>query len=403
MPKMGMGKSNRMKQMHGKFAENETRTAIDLLAKLVSFDTTSRNSNLELINWVKTYLDGFGAKISLIENEDGTKSNLIAAFGPDANGGIVLSGHSDVVPIDDQDWDSDPWILREDGGKLYGRGTADMKGFSACVLALVSQIAAANLKRPIYYALSYDEEVGCTGAPPMIDYLAQNYPPIDACIVGEPTDMKVVSAHKGVTTFKVEIVGQEAHSSRTDKGASAIMAAIPILNLIDNLGRELSNPDSIFEPKGTSLTIGNINGGTAFNILAANCSFVFDIRFEPDLDIEPIIQRIAECVDMVDSDLKARFPNCGAKLTQLSFVEGLALDVNSKAEQIARAINGDNEIIAVSYAAEAGLFQSRKIPTIICGPGSILDAHQPNEYIAISEIEKCLEFLKEIILRQCQP
>lgn len=383
-------------------AENQTEAAIDLLAKLVSFDTVSRNSNLELIEWVKTYLEGFGARIDIIKNDEGDKANLIASFGPQVSGGIVLSGHSDVVPIDGQDWYSDPFVLRQEDGKLYGRGTADMKGFSACLLALAPKIASANLQKPIIYALSYDEEVGCTGAPRMIDYIAQNYAPIDACIVGEPTDMKTVSAHKGVATFKVEIIGHEAHSSRTDKGVSAIMAAIPIINLIDKLGRDLANPNSIFEPKGTSLTIGNINGGTAFNILAAKCDFVFDIRYEPDLDIKPIIAQIQKSVEDADKELKSRFSHCGASLTQLSFVEGLALRTESMAEQIARAINGDNETIAVSYAAEAGLFQSRAIPTIICGPGSILDAHQPNEYIAISEIEKCISFLEKIILRQCQ-
>ena len=391
-----------MKKEQIEVSATQTIAAIDLLKHLVSFDTTSRNSNLNLIDWTEEYLKQFGVHTARVPSKDGQKANLIARFGPDVAGGIVLSGHSDVVPVDDQEWDSDPWVLRELNEKLYGRGTADMKGFSACVLALIPQIADASLKRPIYYALSYDEEVGCTGAPPMIDFLIQNYAPIDACIVGEPTNMKVVSAHKGVSTFKVDIIGHEAHSSQTDMGVSAIMEAIPLINLIKNLGDELANPNSIFTPKGTTLTIGNIQGGTAFNILAHNCSLVFDIRFEPNLEIDPIIKKIENMVKEIDGKLKTRFATCGAKLTQLSFVEGLALDADSKAEQIARSITGDNDTIAVSYAAEAGLFQSRAIDTIICGPGSILDAHQPNEHIAISELEKCISFLRQIILHQCR-
>lgn len=374
--------------------------AIDILKTLVAFDTTSRNSNLELIDWVEGFLRPLGARLVRVPSDDGIKTNLIASFGPAVEGGIALSGHSDVVPIDDQDWNSNPWELTELQGKLYGRGTCDMKGFSACVLAMADEISKADFKRPIHYVLSYDEEVGCIGAPRMVDKLAHDYPKIDAVIVGEPTDMKVVSAHKGISSFIVEITGKEAHSSRTDMGVSAIMEAIPFINLIKELGTPSKDYQSHFAPSGTTMTIGLIEGGTAVNILAHHCKFVFDIRHEPDFDLDALIKILYQKAQEIDASIKARAPNGGFKLIRRSSTPGLDFDKTSNAENLARKITGDNDIIAVSYAAEAGLFQRRYMPTIICGPGSILQAHQPDEYVDIEQLDKCLEFLSQIIKSQ---
>lgn len=375
----------------------ELQSAIDILATMVGFDTTSRNSNLELTDWACNYLSQYGARLCRVPSDDGQKTNLIASFGPNESGGIVLSGHSDVVPIDDQDWSTDPWQLTEKLGKLYGRGTCDMKGFSACFLALVPEIAKRTLKSPIHYALSYDEEVGCIGAPRMVAKLAADFPTIDLCIVGEPTDMKVISAHKGIASFTVEVTGHEAHSSRTDMGVSAIMSAIPVLNFIAELGQSLARPNGLFTPGGTSLTIGLVEGGTAVNILAHHCKFVFDIRFEPDFDLDNLIAQIYAKISEVDAEIKARAPEGGAKIYKRSRTPGLKLDISSKAESFARAITGDNEILAVAYAAEAGLFQGANIPTIICGPGSILQAHQADEFVEIAQLKKCIEFLHSVI------
>lgn len=374
--------------------------AIDILKTLVGFDTTSRNSNLELIIWAEDYLAQFGASLVRIPNDDGNKTNLIASFGPMVDGGIVLSGHSDVVPIDDQDWTSDPWAITQRGDKLYGRGTCDMKGFLACVLALAPRIAQLKLRTPIHIAISYDEEVGCIGAPRMVNKLHCDFPKIGAVIVGEPTDMKVVSAHKGISSFVVQITGMEAHSSRTDMGVSAIMEAIPIFNLIVDLGEKNARANSQFTPAGTTMTIGLIKGGTAVNILAHHCEFAFDIRSEPDVDLAPIIAAIAAKINEIDTSIKARAPNGGAKLIRRSNTPGLNFATDSLAEQLARRINGDNEILAVSYAAEAGLFQQKDMPTIICGPGSILQAHQPDEYVEIAQLDKCVKFLEALVESQ---
>jgi acetylornithine deacetylase len=376
------------------------QSAIDKLHDLVAFKTVSRDSNLELIEYFENYCKNFGAITKRIYNAENTKANLIVGFAPQNDGAIVLSGHSDVVPIEDQDWDSDPFSILIKDNKIYGRGTSDMKAFSACFLALVPKIASSNLVRPIYFALSYDEEIGCLGAPTMVDDLAQNFGQIDAVIVGEPTNMKVVSAHKLINTFKVEITGLEGHSSRPDLGVSAIMEAIPIMEYISDLNQEYSKPNGIFELNGASLTIGVIEGGTAGNILAHHCRFLFDIRCEPDFDIEIIVQKIAAKVDQIDTNIKKRAPNGGAKLVRRSNTPGLRFEPNSKAEQLSRQITGDNDIMGVAYAAEAGLFQNAGMAAIICGPGSIAQAHQPNEFIEIAEIDKCLFFLDRIISKQ---
>jgi acetylornithine deacetylase len=377
--------------------------AIANLETLVGFDTTSRYSNLALIEWVETYLGPLGAVLTRVPNEDGSKTNLIASFGPiDKPGGVVLSGHTDVVPVDGQDWHTDPWTLTEKDGKLYGRGTCDMKGFSACALALAPAMAAASLTAPIHIALSYDEEIGCLGAHSLVDKLNALFPGVSAVIIGEPSDMKVVSGQKGLSSFYVEVTGREAHSSQIQQGVSAIMEAIPLMAAIHDMAadaRLVAPTDSPFEPPGTSITIGVVEGGTALNILARQCNFVFDIRFEAGDDPRKYEEELRALVEATDASIKARAPEGGATLIRRSLSPAMNPEVDGAAEALARALTGDNTLRAVAYATEGGIFQNGGLSTVICGPGSILQAHQPDEFVEIEQMDLCVGFLERLVAR----
>lgn len=379
------------------------QTAIEHLRTLVSFDTTSRHSNLALIEWVEGFTAPFGARLTRVPNDDGSKTNLIVSFGPvDAKGGVILSGHTDVVPVDGQDWHTDPWTLTEKDGRLYGRGTCDMKGFSACALALVPRIAQANLSAPIHIALSYDEEVGCLGAHALVDRLNELYPGATAVIIGEPSDMKVVSGQKGLSSFTIEVTGREAHSSQIQQGVSAIMEAIPILAKFRELAahaRVKAPSESPFEPAGTTMTIGELNGGTAVNILARQCAFTFDIRFEAGDDPGFYEQELTKVVHDVDAAIKARAPEGGVVMIPRSSSPAMAPETNGAAEALARALTGDNTLRAVAYATEGGIFQKGGLSTVICGPGSISQAHQPDEYVEIEQMALCVGFLERLVAR----
>lgn len=379
---------------------SETGATLDLLARLIAFDTTSRNSNLDLIDWVEDFLRQRGIASRRVANADGTKANLYATVGPDAAGGVVLSGHTDVVPVDGQPWSSDPWVLSERGGKLYGRGTADMKSFIALALAHVDAALAAPLKRPIILAFSYDEEIGCLGAPSMIAQLAAQANRPAAVIVGEPTGMKVVSAHKGVRSFIVEVTGREGHSSLPDQGVSAVMEALKLMSLVAEMGREArAGTHAYFDPPGPTMTIGKVEGGTASNILARRCAFVWDCRCPEAAQGEAIETRFRAAAAQLDAEIKARAPEGGVTITRRTNTPGLAIESGSAAEVLARALTGDNETRAVAYAAEAGLFQRAGIPAIICGPGSIEQAHQPDEWIERAQIEEGAAFMRRLIER----
>jgi acetylornithine deacetylase len=378
--------------------------AIVALAKLVAFDTTSRNSNLPLIDWVEAEVQALGARTRRVVDATGTKANLIVSFGPvEAPGGIILSGHTDVVPVDGQPWSTDPWVLTEADGRLYGRGTCDMKGFSACLMALAPVMASAPLTRPIHWALSYDEEVGCVGAPPMVEQMAATLPGIDAVFVGEPSNMKVMSGQKGISSFAIEVTGREAHSSQIDQGVSAIMEALPLMQAVAAIAARLraqAPGDSLFEPAGTTITIGKVDGGTAVNILARQCRFVFDLRSEPDVDPGFIMAELQPLVDAVDASIKARAPEGGASLFWLTHSPGMAPEPDGLAEQLARQFTGDNQLRTVAYGTEGGIFQKAGLSTVICGPGSIAQAHQPDEFLEIAELDACLGFLDKVIARQ---
>lgn len=373
---------------------------LEILTRLIAFDTTSRNSNLELIAWVEDFLRQRGIASRRVANADGTKANLYASIGPDVAGGVVLSGHTDVVPVDDQPWSSDPWVLTERAGKLYGRGTADMKSFIALALANADAAKAAALKRPIVLALSYDEEIGCLGAPSMIAELATQANKPSAVIVGEPTSMKVVSAHKGVRSFIVEVIGREAHSSLPDQGVSAVMEAVKLMSLVSDMGIEARNATHpLFNPPGPTMTIGKVEGGTAGNILARRCSFIWDCRCPEASQGDALEARFRAAASELDAAIKARAPEGGVNITRRTNTPGLAIDRDSEAETLARALTGDNETRAVAYAAEAGLFQRAGISAVICGPGSIEQAHQPDEWIERTQIEEGAVFMQRLIER----
>lgn len=375
--------------------------AVDLLAKLVAFDTTSRRSNLELIEWVEAYLAHLDIPSRRVPNADGTKSNLMASIGPAVEGGIVLSGHTDVVPVDGQPWSSDPWTLTERDGRLYGRGTCDMKGFLALALAAAPDLAQATLSRPVHLAFSYDEEVGCLGAPDMIEIIATDLPRPALVVVGEPTDMVAVRGHKGIASFIVTVTGREAHSSLTHLGVSANMAAIKLMGMLVELSEKLereADPSSLFTPKGATLTVGQVNGGTAVNILARECVFVFDLRTPANLDPMALLSDFFAAAETMDAQIKAKAPEGGVKIERRSLTPAFAPEENGVAEAFARKLTGDNGPPRVApYAAEAGQFQGAGFSTVICGPGSIDQAHQPDEYVEISQMQRGAAFMRRLI------
>ena len=374
--------------------------AREILETLVGFDTTSRHSNLALIEWVEAYLDGHGAPHRRVPNADGSKSNLLATVGPAVEGGAVLSGHTDVVPVDGQPWTSDPFAIVERDGRLYGRGTCDMKGFLALALAAVPDLIAATPRRPVHLAFSYDEEIGCLGAPAMIEVIRRELPAPAFVVVGEPTDMVAVNGHKGIAYFDVTVTGHEAHSSLTHLGVSAVMEAVKLMASLRDLAERLerdADPASPFTPKGATLTIGVVHGGTAGNILARECKFLFDLRCPPGLDPDAVLAPFFAQAHALDAELKARAPGAGVKIRSHPHVPGFAPEAAGPAEAFARRLAGDNgPPRAVSYAAEAGQFQRAGFSTVLCGPGSIEQAHQPDEFVEISQMERGRAFMRRL-------
>jgi len=378
-------------------------TPRDMLARLVAFDTTSRDGNIPLIDFVEAYLADWGIKSLRVDYEAGKKTNLYATIGPDIAGGIVLSGHTDVVPVDGQNWATDPFEVVEKDGLLYGRGTCDMKGFLANALALVPDFKAAKLKVPIHLALSCDEEVGCVGVRPLVAYMKEHLPRPKAVIVGEPTLMKVVNAHKGALTFATEVIGHEAHSSYTHLGVNAILVAGELLTEISRLAaemRERGDPSGRFNPPYTTVHVGLIEGGTAKNIIPRRCGFKWETRLLPGSDPDEVPKKFNRFARSLEPAMKAVAKETGITTDRTNAVPGLRPEPDSPAEHLALHLAEANGTEAVSYCTEAGLFQEIGIPSIICGPGSIEQAHKPDEFIAISEIEKCQGFMKRLI-RHC--
>ena len=380
-------------------------TATEMLERLVGFATVSRDSNLDLIRFIEAYLDDFGVEHWRVENDDGSKANLLARIGPEVAGGVVLSGHTDVVPVDGQPWSSDPFILTDKGdGKLYGRGTCDMKGFIACALAEVPNWMAQGLQRPIYLALSYDEEVGCIGAPRMIDRLMAEHPRPDAVIVGEPTLMQPVVAHKGATNLRTTVTGRAAHSSQVDQGVSAIHVAARLVTRVEEIMTELraeGRIDEAFNVAHSSLHVGKIAGGTAINIMARECHFEWEIRHLPSDRFEELLGRVNAYAAELEAEIQQRAPEAGIVTEALNVtVPALADDNNTEVLRLCRELLDESFSAqpsgAVAYATEAGQFQQVGLPTIICGPGSIRQAHQPDEYIEIEQLTASTRFMQAL-------
>ncbi len=374
-----------------------------ILDTLIGFPTVSRDSNLDLVDWVEGYLSDLGVDSVRVPNDDGTKAAIYAHVGPQIDGGVVLSGHTDVVPIDGQNWDTNPFEVVEKDGKLFGRGTSDMKGFDALALWAIALAVKADLKRPLQIALSYDEEVGCLGAPPMIDHMVANgMPRANAAIIGEPSMMKVVTAHKGGFGYDVHFQGFEVHSSIAYQGVNAIMMAAKLIEWANqtNARVQAESPSDVaraFDPPYTSLHVGKISGGTAHNITAKDCHFGITWRIIPGEDPkvweEAFLAKVAE----LEAEMKVVRPEAGIALKKFFTLTGLAPEPQGAAEELARRLTGDNETHVVSYGTEAGQFQERGYSGVVCGPGDIAQAHQPNEFITLAQFEAGETFMRDLV------
>ncbi len=375
-------------------------TPLEMLARLVGFATVSDKSNLELIDFVAGYLDGWGVPHRRFPNAQGDKAALFATIGPADRGGIVLSGHTDVVPVAGQSWSRDPFVLHVADGRAYGRGAVDMKGFIALALALVPEFLAADLGTPIHLFLSYDEELTCLGVVDGIAAMGTTLPRPRAVIVGEPTSLDITDAHKGIRTFHTVVTGFAAHSSKPQLGASAVHAGALLAAELDRLALEAAartDPSGRFDPPYDTVHVGKLHGGIARNILADRCEIGWEVRSLPGSDPEDVPRRFAAYCDTVLTRMRLTAPTSRIETVMTSDVPGLAPDPGSEAEALAMRLAGRNSTVAVSYATEAGHFQRAGLPTIVCGPGSIDQAHQPDEYITLDQLAAGEAFMRGLM------
>ncbi|MCX7362195.1 MAG: acetylornithine deacetylase [Alphaproteobacteria bacterium] len=381
--------------------------SVEMLRRLVAFDTTSRNSNLALIDYVQQYLQSHGVASKLVPSEDGKKANLFATVGPNVAGGVVLSGHTDVVPVDGQPWDTDPWTLTLKDGKYYARGTCDMKAFYAIALAMLPEFTKAKLKKPIHFALSYDEEVGCIGAHGLAAAMAREVPKPRAIIIGEPTMMTVVHAHKGAQIYITKFTGFEAHSSMTHLGVSAVHFAGEFIHYLNQVQEELEAAaprQSEFMPAAATFNVGTITGGTAGNILARECEVLWGYRELPTEPIEKLGERAkAWLKDELLPRMKAKHPAASIETVFRSSTPAFSPEGNEDAKALAANWSGSNTVGSVVYATEAGIFKKTLgVPTVVCGPGDIAQAHQPNEFLLASQIDACEGFMRRMVEWACR-
>lgn len=375
--------------------------ARSLLEELVGFDTVSSNSNLALIEFISAYLCRFGIQGTLIRNETGTKADLLATIGPSDTGGLMLAGHTDVVPVENQNWATDPFQVNEREGRLYGRGTCDMKGFVAVVLAAVPELANTRLRRPIHLAFTYDEETGCFGGRALARHLEQLKIRPVRCVVGEPTGMAVVNGHKGKLSVDCHVRGVEGHSAYIDKGVNAVEIAAEIVAHLratqKNLRRE--GPfDSRFDPPFTTIHTGQMQGGIARNIIPKDCRFEFEIRNLPHQDPGEILAELRSYIsNALLPEMQAVAPESGVEIEIQSDIPALAPDEDNEILTVALQLTGTNAPGQISFTTEAGLYQGAGIPTIVCGPGHIAQAHKPDEFVALDQMALCRTFLDDII------
>ncbi len=374
---------------------------IAMLDRLIAFDTTSANSNMEMIRFLGDHLSRLGIESRLTFNEEKNKANLWATIGPKDRGGVVLSGHTDVVPIAGQEWSGDPFKMEQRGTRLYGRGTSDMKGFIACAMAHAENMSRRNLQTPIHFAFSYDEEVGCLGVRELIRDMAENLPLPVAVIVGEPTSMQIIGGNKGGRGFNTTVHGVDGHSSQPALGANAIMAAARIVTFLEQLQKRLrdnADPDNGFTPPYTTIDMGLISGGTANNIIPALCQLGWGFRALPSDDVDALEAEVRQFIDEeIVPPLKAISPEAGVTTTLRIDVPALLPDEDSPAENLIRHLTGLNQSGRVSYGTEAGRFQKAGVPGVIFGPGNIEQAHIPDEFIDIEQMHLCSDFMGKLV------
>jgi len=375
-----------------------------MIERLIRFNTVSRDSNLGLIEWARDYLAGLGASTRLTHDATGKKANLFATLGDSQKPGLILSGHTDVVPVDGQDWNTDPFIATEQDGKLYARGSADMKGFIGIILAQAPKFLAAlnenRLDAPLHYALSYDEEVGCLGVRGLIRDLEENGIRPAGCVVGEPTSMQPIIAHKGTHRFRCSVHGREAHSSYVTYGVNAIEYAARLVVFIRQIADRLAQierRDYGFNVPYTTLSTGLIHGGIAANVVPKDCSFQFDMRTLPQASADALYQEIRAYAEELAREMRAVDEQSGIDLQWLTQTAGLAASESDPIVQWAMQLSNNSTVGKVSYGTEAGLFQKMGVPTVICGPGDIAEAHRPNEFVTLDQLAQCERFMERIL------
>ena len=379
---------------------SDSYTPQEMLERLIAFDSISHKSNLPIADFIADYLAGHGIAAERVDNEDGSKTNLFATIGPEGAPGIALSGHLDVVPVENQTWTSDPFILREADGKLYGRGTCDMKGFIACVLTAVPDFIAVDLKHPIHLAFSHDEEVGCIGVRALIKQFGAHLPRPAIVIVGEPTEMKVVAAHKGIHAFETEIVGRAAHNSMPQIGVNAIEFGARFISELERLAAELAKraDGQNFDPPHTTLTVATISGGEAVNIVPQSCRIAWQFRNVPATDPDEIPRRLEEFAQAkLLPAMQAVSEEAAINTRKLNEVPSFAAREGSEAISLALKLAQENELLAVPYGTEAGLFEAADAPAVVCGPGRPPQAHTADEFIELEQMAECSAFLDRLI------
>jgi acetylornithine deacetylase len=386
---------------------NTTLKSLEMLRRLIGYDTTSRDSNLALIDYVRGYLSDLGVPSELVHDETGKKANLYATLGPSDRAGVCLSGHTDVVPVDGQAWDTNPFELTEKNGRLYGRGTSDMKTWLAVALTYAPAFLERGPETPIHLAFSYDEEVGCIGVRRLIATLKDRPLRPLMCIVGEPTEMKVVRAHKGKHSYRCRVRGFESHSALTPRGVNAIeyaAAVIVKLRAMANRKRDGGPFDREFDVPYTTVHTGVIRGGTQLNIVPKDCEFVFEFRHLPQDDPDVLFAEIKSYAETeLEPEMRMVSPDAGFSWERMTVIPGLDTAEEEAVTTFTKGLTGTNSTAKVAFGTEAGLFQKSGIPTIICGPGSIEQAHKPNEFIAIEQVAACEALMERLIDKLCRP
>ena len=381
-------------------------TSREMLEQLVAFNTTSRESNLALIEFVGRYLTGLGVDYELIHNAEGSKANLYARLGPPGHGGVMLSGHSDVVPVDGQNWSVPPFALTERDGKLYGRGTADMKGFIACILAAIPHFLAQPLAQPLHLAISYDEEVGCLGVRTLLDALSHRADKPAICLIGEPTELQPVLGHKGKLGVRCEVQGAACHSAYAPRGVNAIEYAAKLIHHLTLIGQRLAAPehhDGRFDPPFTTVQTGLIQGGRALNIVPADCTFDFEVRTLPQDDAQEVARELESYAQReLLPTMRAVNRDAAIRFYPISSYPGLYTAAQSAAARLVVHLTGSEKFSTVAFGTEGGLFHQSGIPSVICGPGSMAQGHKPDEFITIEQLNACDALLRRLATWMCQ-